>query len=101
MRRSRYVLAGCLVLMSVFVAERALGRSRRPAAPPTTPNEASTSTTPKVQVAILLDVSGSMSGLLQQTRAELWGLVSELGKVRSGDKRPRLEMALYTYGRAD
>ena len=32
---------------------------------------------PKVQIAILLDNSGSMSGLINQARTQLWKVVNE------------------------
>lgn len=54
----------------------------------------------KIQVAILLDVSGSMQGLIEQAKAQLWNMVSTLGRVRCSDKvNPQVELALYEYGR--
>ena len=55
---------------------------------------------PKIQVAILLDVSNSMDGLIEQAKAQLWNMVSVMGKVRcSDDLAPGIEIALYEYGR--
>lgn len=55
---------------------------------------------PKIQVAILLDVSGSMDGLIEQAKAQLWNMVSTMGKAKcSGDLMPKIEIALYEYGR--
>lgn len=53
---------------------------------------------PVIQVALLLDDSGSMQGLINQARAQLWELVGLLGKTTRGGKRPRVEVALYHYG---
>ncbi|HEV7780593.1 MAG TPA: vWA domain-containing protein [Chitinophagaceae bacterium] len=54
----------------------------------------------KIQVAILLDVSGSMSGLIDQAKAQLWSMVTTLGKAVCADKtQPKVELALYEYGR--
>ena len=53
---------------------------------------------PKAQIAILLDNSGSMSGLLEQAKSELWKTVNELITARRRGKTPQLEVALYTYG---
>lgn len=54
----------------------------------------------KIQVAILLDVSGSMEGLIEQAKAQLWNMVTTLGKAQCGDKSsPAIELALYEYGR--
>jgi len=54
---------------------------------------------PKIQVAILLDVSGSMSGLIDQAKNQLWNMVNVLSKVTCEGKMPSIEIALYEYGR--
>ncbi len=55
---------------------------------------------PKIQVAVLLDVSGSMDGLIEQAKAQLWNMVSTMGKAKcDGGIAPRIEIALYEYGR--
>ncbi|MFN8251191.1 MAG: vWA domain-containing protein [Ferruginibacter sp.] len=57
--------------------------------------------TPKIQAAILLDVSNSMDGLIDQARAQLWNMVNTMGKVKCpGDAVPQIEIALYEYGRS-
>ena len=53
---------------------------------------------PKIQIAILLDTSGSMDGLINQTREQLWGIVNTFATAKKEGKRPRLELALYQYG---
>jgi hypothetical protein len=53
----------------------------------------------KVQVAVLLDVSNSMDGLIEQAKAQLWNMVSVLGKATCNDVTPAIEIALYEYGR--
>ncbi len=53
---------------------------------------------PLVQLAILLDNSGSMSGLIEQAKSELWRVVNELTTARQHGEQPRLQVALYTYG---
>jgi hypothetical protein len=54
----------------------------------------------KIQAAILLDVSGSMDGLIEQAKAQLWNMVSVMGKARCADGSPQIEIALYEYGRS-
>jgi hypothetical protein len=54
---------------------------------------------PKIQVAILLDVSGSMDGLIEQAKAQLWNMVSVMGKAQCNGIAPKIEIALYEYGR--
>lgn len=56
-------------------------------------------TPPKIQAAILLDVSNSMDGLIDQAKAQLWNMVITLGKTRCGGITPNIEIALYEYGR--
>lgn len=51
-----------------------------------------------IKVALLLDTSGSMSGLINQAKAKLWEIVNELSYAKYGIKKPDLEIALYEYG---
>jgi len=53
---------------------------------------------PLVQVAILLDDSGSMQGLLRQARAQIWEIVGQVSAMRRGGLQPRVQVALYHYG---
>jgi hypothetical protein len=53
---------------------------------------------PKVQVALLLDTSNSMDGLIFQARTQLWTIVNEFARSKRDGVRPRLEVALYEYG---
>ena len=53
----------------------------------------------KIQVAILLDVSNSMDGLIDQAKAQLWNMVNTMGKAKCNGATPKIEIALYEYGR--
>jgi hypothetical protein len=56
----------------------------------------------KIQVALLLDVSNSMDGLINQAKAQLWNMVTTLGKAQCNDNVvPQVEVAIYEYGRTD
>ncbi len=55
----------------------------------------------KIQVAILLDVSNSMDGLIAQAKSQLWNMVSVMGKAKCGNYNPSIEIALYEYGRTN
>lgn len=55
----------------------------------------------KIQAAILLDVSNSMDGLIDQAKAQLWNMVSVMGKAKCDGETPLIEIALYEYGRDD
>jgi hypothetical protein len=48
-----------------------------------------------VELAICLDTSGSMDGLLNSARQKLWTIVNDLAKA---DPTPRLRVALLSYG---
>ncbi len=56
---------------------------------------------PKIQAAILLDVSNSMDGLIEQAKAQLWNMVSVMGKATCNGVAPQIEIALYEYGRSN
>ena len=64
-----------------------------------TPKEIKVS--PKIQAAILLDVSNSMDGLIEQAKAQLWTMVNVMGKAKCNGETPQIEIALYEYGRDD
>jgi hypothetical protein len=53
----------------------------------------------KIQVAILLDVSNSMDGLIDQAKAQLWNTVTTLGRTHYRDGIPQIELAFYEFGR--
>lgn len=52
----------------------------------------------KVQIAILLDTSGSMSGLIEQTKTQLWKVVNTFISAKQNGQVPFVEVALYEYG---
>ncbi len=51
-----------------------------------------------IQLALLLDTSGSMSGLIEQTKSQLWKIANELSTFQKNGQTPRLQIALYEYG---
>ncbi len=53
---------------------------------------------PKIQIAILIDTSSSMDGLINQTREQLWKIVNTFATAKREGKRAKLEIALYQYG---
>ena len=52
----------------------------------------------KIQVAILLDTSGSMDGLIEQAKSRLWNIVNTLTTLKYSGKTPTIEIGLYEYG---
>jgi hypothetical protein len=53
---------------------------------------------PRVQIALLLDNSGSMEGLINQARTQMWKVVNEFATSKQRGHAIRLELALYEYG---
>jgi von Willebrand factor type A domain-containing protein len=90
-------LAGALVAGAVGLSagdSRAERASRRP--PVVAPQQKDS----KIQIAILLDTSSSMNGLIDQAKSQLWKIVNQAGVAEKQGKRPRVEIALYEYGKS-
>lgn len=54
-----------------------------------------------IQLALLLDVSNSMDGLINQAKSELWTIVNQVAKAQKNNQSAKLEIALYEYGRSN
>jgi hypothetical protein len=73
---------GTMVMVMMILAAGPLGAAEKPL----------------IQLAILLDTSNSMDGLIDQARTQLWKIVNELALARREGMAPTLEVALYEYG---
>lgn len=51
-----------------------------------------------VQLAILLDTSNSMDGLIDQAKSQLWKIVNEMSRSKREGETINLYVALYEYG---
>ncbi len=51
-----------------------------------------------VQLALLLDTSNSMDGLINQAKSQLWRIVNEMSHMHKRGEHIRLQVALYEYG---
>jgi len=51
-----------------------------------------------VDVAILLDTSNSMDGLISQAKSQLWTIVQQFAKAQKNGQTPVLRVALLEYG---
>ncbi|MCH2113504.1 MAG: VWA domain-containing protein [Pirellulales bacterium] len=51
-----------------------------------------------VDVAILLDTSNSMDGLINQAKSQLWTIVQQFAKAKKNGQTPVLRVALFEYG---
>ncbi len=80
-----------LVLGTVVAIGLLAGAQHAPrTAPPADP--------PRIQLAILLDTSNSMDGLIHQARAQLWKIVNEFAAAERDGRPPLFEVALFEYG---
>lgn len=52
-----------------------------------------------IMLALLLDTSSSMNGLIDQAKSQLWKIANELAAAKSSDGTPpNIKIALYEYG---
>jgi hypothetical protein len=51
-----------------------------------------------IQLAILLDTSNSMDGLIEQAKIQLWKIVNEMSRSKCDGRKTNLSVALYEYG---
>lgn len=51
-----------------------------------------------VDVAILLDTSNSMDGLINQAKSQLWGIVQQFSHAKKHGQTPTLRVAVFEYG---
>jgi hypothetical protein len=96
--------AGGLLAGAAFLAPH-LGRANRDkppvvSTPAETPFAKPVAPAPRVQVALLIDTSSSMDGLIDQAKSQLWKVVNELGRGNKGGATPRIEIALFEYGKS-
>ncbi len=89
---SRFLLAIALLLplSGTLLAAEPVEEATKTASP--------ADTTPRIDVALLLDTSNSMDGLINQARTQLWKIVNEFEAVRRDGVRPIVRVALYEYG---
>lgn len=60
-----------------------------------TPDQEYTEPSPRIDIVIALDVSGSMSGLIASAKQRLWDIVNLLGRAQP---QPELRIAIMSYG---
>ena len=53
---------------------------------------------PAVDMAILLDTSNSMDGLIGQAKSQLWTIVQQFAKAKKAGKTPLLRVSVFEYG---
>jgi hypothetical protein len=55
---------------------------------------------PVVELAVLLDTSNSMDGLIEQAKGQLWKIVNEFIKAKQNGRAPEVRVALFEYGKS-
>ncbi len=86
------------VILALASAALPVAASSRQPTQQSTPSASQSSEPPRIQVALLLDTSSSMDGLIHQAREQLWSIVNTLADARRNGQAPTLEVALYEYG---
>ncbi len=55
-------------------------------------------TRPAVDIAILLDTSNSMDGLIAQAKSQLWNIIQQFADAKKAGKTPLLRVSVFEYG---
>lgn len=56
-------------------------------------------TGPTIQIGLLLDTSGSMDGLLQQAKDQLWDIVNEVTYANKDNQDVTIQVGIFEYGK--
>lgn len=84
-----------LASSTLLLAAHALAAQSAPPTPPLPAVPPAAQQRPPVDIAICLDISGSMEGLIDSAKARLWSIVNDLATAKPA---PSLRVALLTYG---
>ena len=98
---SMYAFATALALYTLFFRPPAMEPKPEPRQPVAIVVETSPAQAVEqdvdVQIALILDTSSSMDGLVEQARTQLWEMVSEMQLAADGQERT-VAVSLYQYG---
>jgi len=89
------ILAAAFTLCSCNANSQNSSNEQRP---DPRPNNTVVADATKIQVALLLDTSNSMDGLIDQAKSRLWDIVNTLTTLKYKGVTPKIEIALYEYG---
>ena len=104
MKKVHRILGICLLAATVntaYACELTPKKSKNEPiiAQATIPHEKEKADNNTVKIALLLDTSNSMDGLINQAKSQLWDIVNKFTHAKCGnDSRPQLQIALYQYG---
>jgi hypothetical protein len=93
-------IASFAVITAIPITAKPAPDPRLPADQPQvdTPPTNNAGTKNKIQIALLLDTSNSMDGLIDQAKTQLWKVVNTFIDARRDGEAPFVEVALYEYG---
>jgi uncharacterized protein YegL len=91
-RRLQAGLLGLLLAVSAWGAHA--GGHARPLPQPPTSSVVAPNTPPRIEVAFVLDTTGSMAGLIDGAKRKIWAIANQLA---SGQPRPQVRIALVAY----
>lgn len=97
--KTKLLLSSAAVLAACFVSAKETS-SVAPAPTPEVAKVEPAAEGPLVQIAVLLDTSSSMDGLIEQAKTQLWKLVNEFITAKQDGKTPVVQVALYEYGKS-
>lgn len=84
------VIASCFLMTMLLIHQHASAAKH---------TENNSEKSQSIMLALLLDTSNSMDGLIDQAKSQLWKIVNELSAAKCGDgSRPKIKIALYEYG---
>jgi hypothetical protein len=100
MQRSSLRVGRLFVLVAGLAASVTTMSRVSHACPPITDPQGASISQPQatVRIALLLDTSNSMDGLIGQAKAQLWSIVNRFNQSCKGGQKPQLRIALYQYG---
>src|SRR5882724_6606932 len=79
-----------LIVLAILIASQVWAKPK---------NEKEPADNQSIMLALLLDTSNSMDGLIDQAKSQLWKIVNELAAAKCYDgKKPNIRIALYEYG---
>lgn len=88
MKNQKKLSAIIIMALSVFIAHSLKAQSPAPATPGTPGG------TPRIQLVFCLDVTGSMSGLINTARQKIWSIASS---IMQSNEQPDLQIGLVFY----
>ncbi|MCB9848582.1 MAG: VWA domain-containing protein [Phycisphaeraceae bacterium] len=97
-RLAVFATAGVLLIAGAAIGGGPVSNSERIAPPALNAPKPDPTDGPVVQLALLLDTSNSMDGLIDQARAQLWSVVNELASIERDCQSVQLQVAVFQYG---